>query len=142
MVLLCTVSDARFEFIEHTADWAMHVVGRDFEQLLLSAAAGLNTLMSPKLSKPGEQSRTIELAAIDREGLLVEWLTELAYLAETERLLFHHFDFLDLSTSTLKCRLLSGQAAELQREIKAVTYHDLRLVKTAEGLEVVIVFDV
>jgi SHS2 domain-containing protein len=35
-----------------------------------------------------------------------------------------------------------GKAAELQKHIKAVTYHDLEIVETDGGLMTTIVFDV
>jgi SHS2 domain-containing protein len=38
--------------------------------------------------------------------------------------------------------VLGGRAPELQKHIKAVTYHDLAIRETGRGLEVTIVFDV
>jgi SHS2 domain-containing protein len=35
-----------------------------------------------------------------------------------------------------------GRPAEMQKHIKAVTYHDLAIKETSGGLEVTIVFDV
>jgi len=38
--------------------------------------------------------------------------------------------------------LSRGRTADIQREIKAVTYHDLSILETDDGLEAVVVFDV
>jgi SHS2 domain-containing protein len=68
-----------FEEIEHTADKALHIHG----------AQGMNNLMITDVSKlPTRIKKNIEVEAIDAESLLVEWLSELAYWAETEMLIF------------------------------------------------------
>ncbi|HEX6384454.1 MAG TPA: archease, partial [Anaerolineae bacterium] len=35
-----------------------------------------------------------------------------------------------------------GRAPELQKHIKAVTYHNLQIIQTEAGLEATVVFDV
>jgi SHS2 domain-containing protein len=136
------VGDNRFELIDHTADLAMRVRGRDFENLLVNAARGMNSLIAIERGKTCDHSRPIEIAALDREGLLVEFLSELAYLAESEALLFQRFDLLELTSSRLRGTLSHAQRVQHQREIKAVTYHEIEVKETSDGLEAVVVFDV
>ena len=81
---------AAFEEIEHTADRALRIVGSDLEELLLNAARGINFLMVPQHVPGAElQKKNVVLEAADPESLLVDWLSELAYWAEVEMLVFH-----------------------------------------------------
>ncbi len=132
-----------FEVIDHTADWALRVYGRSLTELLIHAAQGMNFLMATGLDAiPLTETRQFELDAYDAEGLLVEWLTELAYWAEAESLVFTEFEMTAVSPTHLSAIVRGGTAVELQKHIKAVTYHNLEIVQTDAGLAVEIVFDV
>jgi SHS2 domain-containing protein len=132
-----------FEEIEHTADWALRVRGADLRELLSHAARGMSSLLVPDLATiPADVRRQVELNALDAESLLVEWLGELAYLAESELLVFREYDLAEVSSTHLRASLRGGHVPGLQKHIKAVTYHNLEIVATEDGLETTIVFDV
>ena len=132
-----------FEVVEHTADWALHVTGRDLAALLTHAALGMSSLLVADLKTlPSDKQRRIELDAFDAETLLVDWLSELAYLAESEQLVFSDFDLSEVTANRMTAVIRGGRPAELLKHIKAVTYHDLAIKQTARGLEATIVFDV
>jgi len=85
--------DAGFEVVEHTADWALLVWGKDLDELFTFASAGMSSLMvADQDSLPQNIIRSITLEAFDVETLLVDWLSELAYWAEDEQLVFREFD--------------------------------------------------
>jgi SHS2 domain-containing protein len=133
----------KFEVVEHTADWSLRVYGRDLAQLLVNAALGMATLMVGDLEAlPLDVERTLALEAFDAETLLVDWLSELAYWAEDEQLVFREFELSRVTERYLSAVVWGGKAAELQKHIKAVTYHDLEIVETDGGLMTTIVFDV
>lgn len=132
-----------FKEIDHTADKALRICGANMQELLISAAQGMTRLMVPDLSKVStEVEKFIDLDAIDAEDLLVEWLNELAFWAETEMLVFTQFSIQKLTATHLQATIFGGKASELEKHIKAVTYHNLRIIKTPQGLETTIVFDV
>ena len=134
---------AAFEEIEHTADCALKIYGTDLQDLLLNAAAGLNSLLNPANDDSHRQKeKTVRLKAIDAESLLVEWLSELAYWAETEMLVFHKFDLLSVSSTHIEARIHGRRVAQLEKHIKAVTYHNLEIIQTDGGLTATVVFDV
>ena len=131
-----------FEEIEHTADAALRVRGQDFEQLLENAAKGMTFIVrAPDFPGGGFEKRTVEVRAEDREGLLVEWLGELAFLAEAESLLFEACEFEKVGPTEVKASVLARKAFRTRAYVKAVTYHDLRIVETQAGLEATVVFD-
>lgn len=134
---------ADFTVVEHIADWALQVRGPDFAGLLLSAAWGMNSLLVADLTaiRP-VQEQFLELTAFDRESMLVEWLSELAYLAERDRFVACEFELGNVSPERLRAHLRGDTVPALQKHIKAVTYHNLEVQETAAGLEATIVFDV
>ena len=132
-----------FVVVEHTADWALRVYGSDFPALLRNAARGMNSLLVEDVSAVGtDVAARLALEAFDRESMLVEWLSELAYLAETEGLIFDDFDLERATPTVLQGVIRGGRAPALQKHIKAVTYHGLEVVERAHGLEATVVFDV
>jgi len=132
-----------FEVIDHTADWAIRIYGRDLGELLMNAALGMSSLLVAELySVPLQIQRDLELKAFDAETLLVDWLSELAYFAEEEQLVFREFRLQEVTSNHLKAHLRGGTAPELQKHIKAVTYHDLEIRQTESGLTATVVFDV
>ena len=132
-----------FEEIEHTADRALIIYGRNLEELLLNAARGLNSLMGADEDLNSTPlTKSIELAAMDAESLLVEWLSELAYWAEAEMLVFSKFDLHNVSPTHVKALIYGNRVSQMEKHIKAVTYHNLEIIKTETGLEATVVFDV
>jgi SHS2 domain-containing protein len=135
--------DAGFEVVEHTADWALLVWGKDLDELFTFASAGMSSLMvADQDALPRNIVRSITLEAFDAETLLVDWLSELAYWAEDEQLVFREFDISITGDLLLSATVRGGRADELVKHIKAVTYHNLAIQKTGRGLQVTIVFDV
>jgi SHS2 domain-containing protein len=132
-----------FEVIEHTADWALRVFGENLNELFVNAAQGMNSLLVERPQAVlSNKTKKLELEAFDRETLLVDWLSELAYWAENKLLIFPHIE-LDIKSGTHLKAVISGDRVDkLQKHIKAVTYHDLEILETDQGFTVSIVFDV
>jgi SHS2 domain-containing protein len=93
------------------------------------------------LSESPRETRTLETEGPDSESLLVAFLTELVYYAEQENLGFDDFD-IRIKDGRLKVDMGGAPLMSLDKAIKAVTWHKLKIKETARGLEVEIVFDV
>jgi SHS2 domain-containing protein len=129
--------------VEHTADWALRLRGRDLNELFTRAAEGMAYLLAGDVSIiPLTETRELALEAYDAEELLVVWLGELAYWAERDGLVFPVADLSEVTPEKLTGAVRGGRPLELQKHIKAVTYHDLKIRQTDKGLEVTVVFDV
>lgn len=130
-------------FVDHTADWAMRVRAADLSGLFQAAAVGLaRLLVEDPAAVPRTTSREVALEAVDAESLLVAWLGELAFWAETERLVFPEIAVQTVTGTSMQAVVSGGLAAQLQNHIKAVTYHDLAIRPVPGGVEATIVFDV
>jgi SHS2 domain-containing protein len=132
-----------WEEIPHTADLSLHVWGEDRRALFENAARGMLELMdgSPAENLPRAE-KSYNLCAPDWETLLVDWLTELLYLIEAEEVLVSSVDVIEVGDLCLQARVTGWAGGRFDKLIKAVTYHDLSIVSTERGYEVVIVFDV
>ena len=132
-----------FEIVDHTADWAIRVTAPDLAALFIYAAQGMNSLLvTPGEVVPLNMQREVVLDAYDAESLLVDWLGELVYWAEMEQVIMHEFDLQLVSPTTLRAIVRGGRASALEKHIKAVTYHNLAIADTPDGLQVTLVFDV
>jgi SHS2 domain-containing protein len=127
--------------VEHTADCGLEVWAPDLPGLMEEAARGLFGLMGVKISEESRCHRQLEIGADDREQLLVSFLEELLFIADSEDLAFDGF-LLNLVDTNLLARLEGGFIVSRTKEIKAVTYHYLEIVETKRGLKTSIVFDV
>ena len=134
-------NSAGYRELEHTADWELEVWAPDFLTLLEQAARGMYALSGARCQAGTVESRKFSLRSTDRETLLVSFLAELLYYQERDNLMFDTFS-LTLEGEMLQVGLQGACLAGLDKEIKAVTYHNLRLVHTGRGLEARIVFDV
>ena len=127
--------------IEHTADWELQVWGPDLPSLLEQAARGMVALSQARLENGTEVVREFEIPYIDAESLIVDFLSELLYYAESEALAFDGYQ-IQVEEATCKCRVSGAPIKEQAKEIKAVTFHQLKVRETDRGIEVNIVFDV
>ena len=130
-----------FEEIPHTADWSIRVWAEDLAGLLAESARGMNWLAGADLADEPRIVKSFEAKEPDDESLLVAFLSELIYYAEQENLGFDDFD-IHLNDGRLKVELGGAPLKSMDKAIKAVTWHNLNITKTARGLEVEIVFDV
>jgi SHS2 domain-containing protein len=132
---------AGFRERPHTADWALDVWAPDLTTLLRQAALGMYALMGVQARRTPRSAQAIELPVVDEESTLVGFLSELLYWTERTGLAFDTFD-LSLNAATLRAAVSGAPIVSQAKEIKAVTYHNLRVRHTARGLEATIVFDV
>jgi SHS2 domain-containing protein len=134
-----------FEVIEHTADIGIIARGSDLPALFSNAASGMLSLLIEADTLRQDVTREVSLEAGDMETLLVQWLNELLYIIYTEKLALFKFDILIKGKGLFACCV--GQEIELsshmfKREIKAATYHDLRIVEQDGEYSAQIIFDI
>jgi SHS2 domain-containing protein len=86
-------------------------------------------------------TKEIQLSAFDYESLMVAFLSELIFIAEHERIGFDSL-IINLENTTLHTTLQGARIISKGKAIKAVTFHNLKIIRTGEFLEAVLVFDV
>ncbi len=131
-----------FAEVEHTADVALRVWGRDRRELFVNAARGLAWLLVGESAVEPTVAVELDLTAYDTETLLVTWLGELLYRHERDGLVFTAFDLHQVSPTHLRGTVRGGTVRNVLRHVKAVTFNQLDVCRTARGLETMLVFDV
>jgi SHS2 domain-containing protein len=131
-----------FEEIEHTADRAFRVRGRDLPDLLVNAARAMYALEGVAFAGERSATRDLEVEAIDAESLLVNWLNEILFLEQEHHLVCEKFEIYELKGYHLRARVETRECSDNKADIKAVTFHNLRICKTPAGLEAEVVVDV
>jgi SHS2 domain-containing protein len=127
---------------QHTADWELEVWAPDLPSLLEQAARGMYSLSGMRLQDGSRQACKIKLQGEDTESLLVRFLSELLWIEQEQGLGFDTFSIAINTPNNLEAELLGSTITNLDKEIKAVTYHNLEVQTTEQGLRVIIVFDV
>ena len=141
-----SVLRAMYETFEHTADLGLRVRAPDLETLLIDAARGLTSMIVANL----DSVRPVREIAINVPGsrhdeLLFDWLTEILYAFESEHLLLSQFRVqLDESglTATAHGESADEGRHQLEHEVKAITYHGLRVEQTPDGWLAEVIVDI
>jgi SHS2 domain-containing protein len=135
-----------YEFFEHTADLGLRVRSADLDGLFAEAARALFAAVVEDADsvRPAE-SRTLELTGTDRDYLLFDWLKALLYLFDAEHLLLCRFD-VHVAADGVKAKVW-GEPLDLARhepghEVKAITYHGLRVEQTPDGWLAEVIVDI
>lgn len=134
------------EQFEHTADIGLRIRGADLAALLQNAADGLIDLMfDPAAVRPVEE-RAFVLEEANAEELLVSWLQRIVILLDAEQFLCAEAEVRRVEGGRLEACLrgerLDADRHEVRHAVKAITYHDLAIRKTDDGLMVEIICDV
>ncbi|HOE70253.1 MAG TPA: archease [Brevefilum sp.] len=130
-----------YKEVEHTADIALQVWAEDFYTLLIQAAKGLYALMGVEPTVAPSRQRLFTLPQGNKETILVDFLTELLFLAEEDGLFLSVFCF-DDGQNVISVRSTGQKILTWSREIKAVTFHNLNVETTDQGFSATITFDV
>jgi SHS2 domain-containing protein len=134
--------ERRFEEVEHTADMALRVRGRDMAELFTNAAAGMFDLLVGQANIAPILRREVTITGPDYETLLVGWLSRLLYFHELNDEAYSRFSIQSLSPTELRAIAEGANSVPTKKTIKAVTFHDLAIHPTPNGYEATIVFDV
>lgn len=135
----------RYVSTEHTADIGLVAYGETLKETFVNAAYGMFDLMVDPSRTSDSQQIDLRVEADDTPSLLVAFLNELLFVFETRSLVLVRFEIVDWDETTYLTARARGSALagqELREQIKAATYHDMRVEKTADGYEAEVLFDV
>jgi SHS2 domain-containing protein len=135
-----------YETFEHTADLGLRIRARDLDTLFVEAALALFSVIVEDLSSvQPRQELKVQIPGEDREYLLFDWLKELLYHFDSEHLLLSRFEVHVSDTGlsgTAWGEPLDRKRHTLDHEVKAITYHGLRVEQTSEGWLAEVIVDI
>ena len=137
-----------YEIIDHTADVGIRVEGSSLEELFQAAAeATFDLVVESRRSYIPSIEVPISIEAPDLDQLMVRWLQELLFIFDTRRLVLSKFYIDDIDATHLE-GVAVGMKYDSTRhnqklDIKAVTYHKLKVERTGEGrFRAEVIFDI
>lgn len=135
-----------YELFEHTADLGLRATAPDLDTLFAEMAACLFSAIveDPATIRPAAAT-TVEIAGADREYLLFDWLKELLYRFDAEHQVFARFEVTvrdDGLTATAWGEPLDPARHLLNHEVKAITYHELKVEPAAGGWVAEVIVDI
>lgn len=135
-----------FRVLEHTADIGFEAFGATREEVFANAARALIHLVVDLDSIVPREEVTLQSAGPDAPSLLVNWLSEILYLHDTEGWLFRDFEVRNLRDTGLAA-VARGEKFDRTRHqakllVKAITYHQLALEHTPEGWRAQVYVDI
>jgi SHS2 domain-containing protein len=135
-----------YEVFEHTADLGLRVRANDLNSLFAEAGRALFSVIVQNLEEV-RAVRTVDVALQGEatEYLLLDWLAELLFIFETDQLLLSQFavqiDDQGL-TATAQGEPLDHARHRLEHEVKAITYHGLRVERIGDEWLAEVIVDV
>lgn len=136
----------KFVVVEHTADIGLTAYGKTLNELFENSAYGMFSQITDIEKVKPKDKVEVQVEGYDKESLLVNWLNELIYFLTTKKMLFSQFKIKKIRDNSLSAEI-RGQKIDCKKhlchlEIKAATYHNLKISKTKEGYQTTIIFDV
>ena len=134
------------ELFEHTADLGLRATAPDLPSLF--AEMGQCLLAAIVEDPAGVESRhecTILLDGTDREFLLFDWLKHLLYLFDEGKGLYGRFEIIVGPAGLTAIAFGEDYDPErhvLAHEVKAITYHELKVVEHGGGWLAEVIVDI
>src|SRR4051794_32530193 len=135
-----------YETFDHTADLGLRARSAELNTLFAEAGLALqSTLVEDVTAVKPVRRLDIELPADELDYLLFDWLKALLSHFDVEKLLFSRFD-VSVSEGGLKAAAfgepMDPQRHEPAHEVKAITYHDLKVERTPDGWLAEVIVDI
>jgi len=127
----------RFRIVDHTGDLAVRLWGNDPPDLLRSAGLALTRILAPEARVRASRSYPITAGGADLAEILIGWMNRLLLVHHLQQALFCEFDVGPVSGGTV-VGTAHGEPIDRERhgtliEIKAATYHDVRIRRDDRG---------
>lgn len=134
---------ASHEILEHTSELRVRLRAPDLRALFREATRALGeTLAAQAGDNEGPENHDVHVRGSDLDALLVDWLNELLYLAETRCWIPHDAEALEASHTRVRGRVRGTRVPIAPSLVKAATHHGLHVTPVRGGYEAEVVFDV
>jgi SHS2 domain-containing protein len=132
-----------YKVLEHTADLKIRAYGKDLPELFSNMLKGMFEACEPIISNQSSiVSREVKIQSPNLESLLVDFLSEALYLSDVNDEIYFQAEFEKLTENELIGKLKGHKIKGLKEEIKAVTWHDLKIERRNNHWEAVVLFDI
>jgi len=131
----------RFEFLEHTADLYIAAYGENLEEAFENAAHATFEGMTDLNKVQPKSEDAVEVEGYDEQALLYNWLEALLVKFDVAGTLYSRFKITTIEKTSAGFRLKAkiwGESFNPEKHlskvgVKAVTYHQMEILKDAKG---------
>jgi SHS2 domain-containing protein len=135
-----------YETFEHTADLGLRIRAADLDTLFAEAGRALFSAIVEDLDAVHPREKVaIRLQGTDRDYLLFDWLNELLYHFDTKQMVFGKFEVqvgADGVAASAWGEPLDPARHGLSHEVKAITYHGLKVEQSEDGWLAEVIIDI
>lgn len=131
-----------YQKLEHTTDLKIRAWGKTEKELFANMLKGMFESIDPVFTDDKPTVRDIKINSPDKAALLVDFLNEALYLSDINNEAYLDCQIDKLTDKELEGKLRGRSIAEFKIEIKAVTYHDVKIEKKNGGWEATVLFDI
>ncbi len=135
-----------YEVLEHTADIGIRVKSSSLEGLFKNAGLAITSLSveKQKIQDPQKHKIVITQKAENVEELFINWLNELLSLSAAEALIFEDIQINQINEKFVDAIAIGTDIRNYKTnlEIKAATYHQLKVQKSGSHWTAEVIFDV
>ncbi len=136
----------KYKLTDHTADFGLRIYGQTLEELFENAAFALVDMITDVNCLKGVHKKSMMVEGEDTADLMVNWLRELLYFWNGKEKIVAATSITQFSENHLKADLTYDDYEEgmheIKNEIKAVTYHQLDVHRSASGWVANVIVDV
>jgi len=133
-----------YRFIDHPSDVGIAVEGKTVEELFVNATKGMLSIISEPTTGRKRIYKKLHLKEDSLEEILHSYLSEILWLITTESYFPIKINFSNLNKNTLDATLegIKLKSDEIKGEVKAVTYHQLKVIHKDGFWTTKVIFDV
>ncbi len=135
-----------YTLLDHTADIGIEVWGSSKEEALAATVEAMFDLIAESESVAAREEKKIAVSGADTADMLINLLREALYLFHGDAWLCKKCEILEMDEENITARLqgepYDAKKHQLKMEIKAVTYHTLKIEKRDQDWRARVIFDV
>lgn len=140
-----------YRLFDHTADLGVEIYGDDARSLFANAATTLFEMMvssaeGGNVADAGDDEEEIDVSGADWPDLMVNWLRELLYLWTVRQRILVGLRIEAIEENGIRARLetcpFDAHRHVAEREIKAVTYHQVAAGPQGDRWRARVIFDI
>lgn len=132
-----------YEVLEHKADLKIRAFGKTKEDLFLNMLKGMSDFQKSDLIKVKKVKRGIEVSSSDPSALLVDFLSEILSSGQINKETYPKVNFKKFTNKEIEAEIFGQKVKRFGEDIKAVTYHELDLHQSEDGIwEATVLFDI
>mgnify|MGYP000094312439 FL=1 len=131
-----------YKFLEHTADFKIQVIANSLEEIFKESILALNAFLEPELGEK-EKEEEITLQSPNLELLYIDFLSQILSKIYIEKMIFEVTNIdLNLKENSLVAKLKGREFKKIEKDIKAITYHQTKIEKIKDKYLAEFIIDV